>query len=245
VDRASIDRLLTTTRTVRRRLDLTRPVDPAVIEECLAIAQQAPTAGYSEGWHFVVVTEPSLRAGLADIYRRARARYHADPPAFLRPPAAAGGQGPASRTAGAAADGRRVAGDPRAAGDPRVAQRARMRAAGTHLAEHLQDVPVLVLACLRGRVEEAGVFAQATFYGSILPAAWSFMLALRARGLGAAWTTDHLLYEREAADLLGIPPDVTQAVLLAVAYHTGDDFSPAPRLPVAQVTSWNRWGARR
>jgi nitroreductase len=219
VDLADIDRLLTTTRTVRRRLDLARPVEPEVIEECLAIALQAPTAGHSEGWHFVVVTDAAKRAALAGIYRRARARYHEAPPGFLR-----ARYGPDS---------------------PRAAQRARMRVSGDHLAEHLQHVPVLILGCLHGRVEDAGVFAQATFYGSILPAAWSLMLALRARGLGAAWTTDHLLAEAEAAALLGIPPDVTQAVLLAVAYYTGTDFKPADRLPVSDVTSWNTWGVRR
>lgn len=85
---------------------------------------------------------------------------------------------------------------------------------------------------------------QASLYGSILPAAWSLMLALRARGLGAAWTTLHLRYEREVATLLSIPPTITQAALLPVAYYTGDDFKPATRIPARQVTYWETWGMR-
>jgi nitroreductase len=218
VDTTAIDHLLRTTRTVRKRLDITRPVPLDVIAECLEIALQAPTAGHSEGWHFVVVTEPALRAGIADIYRRARAAYHRRPPSFL------------ARVYAARPD------------DPR---RARMRVSGDHLAAHLQDVPVHVLACIEGRAEDEGIFAQASLYGSILPAAWSLMLALRARGLGAAWTTDHLLLEREVAALVGLPADVTQAVLLAVAYYTGTGFKPASRKPLATVTHWNGWGLAR
>ena len=95
------------------------------------------------------------------------------------------------------------------------------------------------------RIENAGVLAQASIYGSILPAAWSFMLAARARGLGSAWTTIHLFHEKEIAELLGIPATVTQAVLLPVAYFTGGDFKPARRIPATQLTYWNVWGQRR
>ena len=86
---------------------------------------------------------------------------------------------------------------------------------------------------------------QAGLYGSILPAAWSFVLALRARGLGAAWTTLHIRYENEIADILGIPQSITQAALLPVAYYTGEDFKPAKRVPATDVTSWNSWGSKR
>lgn len=99
----------------------------------------------------------------------------------------------------------------------------------------------MIIPCIRGRVEKLGVMAQASLYGSILPAAWSLMLALRARGLGTAWTTLHLRYEEETAAILGIPPDVTQAALFPVAYYTGEDFKPAKRVPAAEVTSWNIW----
>jgi nitroreductase len=199
-------------------LDLTRPVPLDVIVECLDIALQAPTAGHSEGWHFIVVTDPTLRRGIADVYRRARSVYHRTPPSFL------------ARTYAAR---------------PADPQRARMRQSGDHLAAHLHEVPVLILACIEGRAEHEGVFAQASLYGSILPATWSLMLTLRARGLGAAWTTDHLLLEREVATLLGLPDDVTQAALLPVAYYTGTDFKPAARKPLAEVTHWNGWRLNR
>jgi nitroreductase len=82
-------------------------------------------------------------------------------------------------------------------------------------------------------------------YGCILPVAWSLMLALRARGLGSAWTTIHLMYEKEAAALLDIPEDVTQTVLIPVAYFTGDDFRPAKRIPSRDRTYWDAWGQTR
>ena len=217
MDQVTVDHLLTTTRTVRRRLDLDRPVPLAIIDETVELALQAPTAGNGQGWHFVVVTDAAKRRALADIYRRARAWYHAHPPAFLTE---------ARRDADAEALGR-------------------MRRSGDHLAEHLQDVPVLILACIEGRVERGSVFEQATLYGSILPAVWSLVLALRSRGLGAAWTTDHLVYETDAARLLGIPPGVTQVALLAVAYYTGSDFRPAARRPARDVIHREGWTRER
>ena len=217
MDLATVDHLLTTTRTVRRRLDLSRPVPPKVITDCLEIALQAPTAGNSQRWNFLVITEPSKRAAIADVYRRARAWYHTHPPAFL----------------------------PTTLSDEEQRAKDRMRRSGDHLADHLHEVPVLVLPCIEGRVEHASVFDQATLYGSVLPAAWSLMLALRARGLGTAWTSDHLIFESEVRALLGIPAHVTQAALLAVAYFTGDDFRPAARRPGREVTHWETWGARQ
>jgi nitroreductase len=206
MDLATVDHLLTTTRSVRKRLDLTRPVEPEVIERCLELAAQAPTGSNRQSWHFVVITEPELRVGIADLYRKSYSRYRA------------------SRSAGPVTPVQRSA---------------------DYLAEHFHEVPVLVLFCYAGRVEQAGPATQAGLYGSILPAAWSFMLALRARGLGAAWTTLHLRYEQEAAQLLGLPPTLTQAALLPVAYYTGDDFQPAKRTPIGELTSWNSWGKRR
>jgi nitroreductase len=116
----------------------------------------------------------------------------------------------------------------------------------TYLAGVLEQVPVHVIPCVQGRVESVPmVLAQASTYGGILPAAWSFMLAARARGLGTAWTTIHLLNEREISELLGIPPEWTQVALFPVAYYTGDDFRPAHRLPAEQMTHWDTWGAHR
>jgi len=104
---------------------------------------------------------------------------------------------------------------------------------------------MLVIPCIEGRIENAGVLAQASIYGSILPAVWSFMLALRARGLGSAWTTLHLMFEQDAAAVLGIPAHITQTALLPVAYFTGTDFKPAKRLPAEGRTYWDTWESRR
>ena len=111
-----------------------------------------------------------------------------------------------------------------------------------YLAQHMHEVPVLVVPCLLGRLSDTpGTEETAGFFGSILPAVWSFQLALRSHGLGSCFTTLHLAYEREAAELLGIPDTVTQAALIPVAYTKGDEFKPAPRRPVEEITYWNRW----
>ncbi len=221
LDLASIDHALATTRAVRKRLDLTRPVEPALLEQCLAIALQAPIGLAGETRHFVVVTDPEPRAAIAALYRRAAAEVRSGTRPF----------------------------DPYLAklqitdaADPRFAPQQRMFASGAHLVEHLHEVPVLVLACIEGRVEHAGPGAQASLYASIMPAVWSLMLALRARGLGSVLTTIHIHpFEREVAQLLEIPAEITQAALLGVAYFTGTDFKPARRAPVKERTHWNHW----
>ena len=110
------------------------------------------------------------------------------------------------------------------------------------LAEHLHEVPVHVICCVEGRsLLDGSNHAAASLYGSILPAVWNFQLALRSRALGSVWTTSHLGFEAEAAELLNIPSDVLQVALLPVAYLSGDDLRHAPRRPVAEVTSWDGW----
>jgi nitroreductase len=212
------DRLLTTTRSVRKRLDLARPVEPEIIERCIEIAMQAPSGSNRQGWHFVVVTDADKRARIGRLYRQSFELY-----AQALPAAGARSQ----------------------ADEALREQNRRVRDSAWHLADHMGDAPVLIIPCVDGRVENAGLMAQASTYGSILPAAWSLMLALRARGLGAAWTTLHLRYEKEVAALLDIPDDVTQAALLPVAYYTGDDFKPAQRLPAKDKTYWDGWGRGR
>ena len=202
------DELLATTRSVRRRLDLTRPVEREVLEECLRLAQQAPTASYAQNWHFVVVTDPERRAALGELWRSVARPY-------------------VQRRAAAAA------------ADDRV---ARISDAVRYLADHSHEVPVHVIPCVQGRTDHAPVVGQASRWGSIIPAAWSFMLAARARGLGTVWTTFHLRHEREAAELLGIPFDeVMQAALIPVAYTVGTDFRPAARAPLDTMVHWDRW----
>ena len=214
MDLLATDELLTTTRSVRKRLDLTREVSLDDVMECIEIALQAPTGSNRQGWSFMVVTDPEKRSELARLYKDAITLYSQMP----RP--------------------EYEVGDPREASSLKVAESA------WYLAEHLHEVPVLLVPCIEGRVEEAGVLAQASTYGSILPAVWSFALAARARGLGTAWTSLHLMYEKEAAEILGIPDHVTQAALLPVAYFTGDTFKPANRLPARDVTHLNQWGTR-
>ena len=210
MDLATADQLLTTTRSVRKRLDFTRPVEPELIERCLEIAIQAPSGSDRQGWHFVIVTDPALKQQIGDLYRASYSRYARSGPQT----------GPG-------------------------AARPQLRSSSDYLAEHFHEAPALVLFCYEGRPEQPTPAAQAGLYGSILPAAWSFMLALRARGVGAAWTTLHLRYEHETAALLGLPANLTQAVLLPIAYFSGHDFRPAPRRPLAEHIHWNGWGNRR
>lgn len=222
MDLQTVDKLLTTTRSVRKRLDLQRPVPPEVIQECIEIAIQAPSGSNRQGYHFVVVTDAEKRATIGAYYRESFTRY-------LR------GGGPAAAV-------------PSTQDDPRAARARKVRDSAVYLAQHMGEVPVLVIPCLEGRTDnEAGLSmaAQAGFWGSILPATWSLMLALRARGLGSAWTTLHLAYAQEIAQLLGIPDNITQAALLPVAYFTGEDFQPAARIPGRERTYWDQWGAVR
>jgi len=217
IDYIATDKLLTTTRSVRKRLDLTREVEPQVIADCIDIAMQAPTGTNAQNWAFVVITDPAKKKFIADAYRSGGAMMAGSGyPPPLEP------------------------GDPREHVMPKV-----MESAG-YLGEILEQVPVFVIACVRGRVESVPmVIAQASTYGSILPAAWSFMLALRSRGLGTAWTTIHLFQEQAISELLGIPDDWTQTVLFPVAYYMGDDFKPAHRLPSDTMTHWDSWGSHR
>jgi len=216
------DKLLTTTRVVRRRLDLQRPVPMALLRECVEIALQAPSGSNAQVAHFVVVTDQGKREALAALYRRAWEGYR--------------------RAPGSIYD--------RVGKLPEGAQREQMRRvadSADFLVENLHRVPVHVIPCIEGRLGTTppGPYANivyASAYGSILPAAWSFMLAARSRGLGCAWTTAHLAQEAAAAELLGIPHErISQVGLLPTAFYTGDDFRPAPRRPLGEVLHLDGW----
>jgi nitroreductase len=208
----SPDELLSTTRSVRKRLDLSKPVPIELIRECIEIALQAPSGSNQQTWHWIVVTDPDQRAAIGAVYQRCFAAY-----------AAAGGT-----------DAQRHADDPE-----RAATQRRIGESAAWLGDHMGDVPVLVLACIRSSDLPAG--NQAGLWGSILPAAWSYMLAARARGLGSAWTTMHLRYEDEVAALLGLPADIRQGALIPTAYYTGETFRPASRQPLDSVLHVDRW----
>lgn len=212
MDLKTVDELLTTTRSVRKRLDLARPVEQEIIEECLELALQAPTGSNAQGWHFMVVTDAEKRAKIAEYYQQIYSRYSSAPAVGTRGQTAIEGQ------------------------------IERVKSSSDYLAENLAKVPVFIIPCIEGRAENARQAVQAGLYGSILPAAWSLMLALRSRGIGSSYTTLHLRYEKEIAELLGIPENITQAALLPIAYFTGDTFKPAKRLPAKEVTSWDTWG---
>lgn len=214
IDIANADHLLTTTRSVRRRLDFDRPVPAEVIRECLAVALQAPTGGNLQMWRFVVVTDADTRRAIADVYRRAWDAYLQAAPA----------------TYSYRDD------DPRAAAHPRVVSSSQ------YLADNLERAPVFLVPCVMGRVDDAPYFRVVTTLASVLPAVWSFMLAARARGLGTCMTTLTLMHEQDVAAILGIPDNVSQCGLIPVAYHTGDTFRAVERLPMRRIVSWDAWG---
>jgi nitroreductase len=195
----SVDQVLGTARSVRRRLDFKRPVHPEVLFDCIDLATQAPVGINGEGWRFVVATEEQTKSALASLYRDVIGEL-------------------------AAARGLRIKGSQQA------------------LMERLHEVPALVFVCTLGDPPGEETGAQVAFYGSVLPAAWSLMLALRARGLGATWTTLLSARQREVADILHIPEGVVQTVMLPVGYLRGATLRKAERLAASQVTFWNRWG---
>jgi nitroreductase len=208
----SPDELLTTSRSVRKRLDLTRPVPLDLVRECLEVALQAPSGSNRQGWHWVVITEESIRRVIGDYYRRTVVSY--------------------LNSSGSAESV--FADDPE-----RSAVQRRVGESVVYLGEHMGEVPVLVIPCIRA--PRLGAGNQAGLWGSLLPAVWSYMLAARARELGTAWTTLHLRYEKEISELVGIPADIRQGALIPTAYYIGDTFKPAPRQPLEAVLHINAW----
>ena len=210
----SPDELLMTTRAVRKRLDFSRPVERSVILECVDIAQQAPVGSNAQHWHFVVVTDAAKREEIAKLYQQAFAGYRQTPIYASTLPTKDAAH---ARTQNLVAD------------------------SASYLSEHLAECPVLVIPCIERRV--AGVeIPAAVSLGSILPAAWSFMLAARARGLGTCWTTLHLTFEQQVAEIVGIPfGDVSQAMLTPLAYTIGTDFKPAARPDPTAITHFDTW----
>ncbi|TXS95860.1 nitroreductase family protein [Parahaliea maris] len=207
----SLDDLLATTRSVRKRLDLSRPVPRDLLTECIELAIQAPNGSNQQFWHWLVIDDERTRADVAAIYRTGMAAQVESP-------------GWMSGIDFTGPDQQRIAGSVE------------------YLASVLHEVPAIVIPVIEGRVEGGDLFTQASLWGSILPAAWNFMLALRSRGLGSAWTTVHLHRAAEMAECLGIPPtSTTQAGLFPVAYTLGSDFKRARRMPAEDITHWNHW----
>jgi nitroreductase len=211
-DLNSVDYILETTRSVRKRLDLTREVDRDVVKRCIEIALQAPTGSNRQGWNWLIVTDADKKAQIADYYKRSWYAY----------------SGTATRST---------------SGSEPSPQMQRVISSARYLADHMHEAPMMIFPCVQGRAGDASPAANAGLYGSIIPAAWSLMLALRARGIGAAWTTLHLSYEQECNKVLGIPDNVTTAALLPVGYFSGETFQKADRVPAQELTYWESWGA--
>ena len=209
-DRATVDRLLTTTRSVRRRLDLDRPVSLALVDECLELALQAPNGSGTEPWRWIVVADPAQRARLGAVYARSSAEYLAS----LR------------------------------AADPDLDENSPAMTSSRTLWEHLGDVPVLVVPCVQlapwHRTSTQRAYAEPSIWGSVFPAAWSFQLACRSRGLGTCLVTSLLKYDAEVREVLSLPDDVVMAGVIAVA-HTSGEFRAARRRPVDEVRRYDRW----
>lgn len=210
----SADELLATTRSVRKRLDFERPVEREVIRECLELALQAPTGSNRQGWQWVFVEDETKKTALAEIYRANFAQYRTMPRPQYED------------------------------GDARGARMDAVSDSAGYLAENFERAPVLMIPCIESRRDNMPLFASASLWGSLLPAVWSFMLALRERALGSAWTTIHLMNdgEQQAAELLGIPYErYSQGGLFPIAYTVGTDFKPAARLPVEDLWHWDEW----
>ena len=207
-DLAMTDALLSTTRAVRKRLDLDKPVPRSVLLECIALSQQAPTGSNSQGWRWVIVEDAAKRAALGEIYKQAGAGYLAAGAEATK------GQG----------------------------QQGRVMTSALWLAENMGRAPVLAIPCIEGAFPEGAPAALvASQYASIYPAVWSFQLALRARGLGSTLTTLHLLKEKEAAAVLGLPENILQVAMLPVAYTVGTDFKRAERPGPETIVHWDGW----
>jgi len=204
------DRLLTTTRAVRKRLDLNRDVPRELLLDCVRISTQAPAGGNYQRWRWMFVDDPDKKLVIAEAYRAAYAPYIA---------------------------AQRNAVDTAKPGDETI---GKIMSSSDYLAEILEQVPVLAIPCALGAPDGAGG-GQQGWWGSLLPAVWSFMLAARSRGLGTAWTTLHLPGADEVGEALGIPSTVTQLACVPVAYYTGDTFRPASRRPAEEITYWNSW----
>ncbi len=199
IDLESVDTVLATARSVRRKLDFEREVPRHVILECIDIATQAPTGLGGESWRFMVVTDSQKKRALSSLYG-----------AVLEELASARG----------------------------VPIKATQRA----LVDRLHEIPAMILVCTVAEGPSKEIAGQVAYYGSILPAAWSLMLALRARDLGATWTTLLSSRQQDVAGILEMPESVVNTVMLPVGYTKGAKLRRAERLEARHVTFWDAWG---
>ena len=202
-----VDEVLATTRAVRRRLDLERPVDNQLLLDCIDLAEQAPTGGNLGSRRWIIVRDQAVKDQIGELYKEQMSR-------FVTP---------------AAVERLRGTGHPQ----------ERVLSSSLHLVEHLAEVPAIVIPTIIGRHDGSG---RPGLFDSVIQAAWSFCLALRARGLGTTWVTAALQDEARTKEILGIPEDMTEIVLLPVAWTKGTDFRRAPRHPAREITYFDRFG---
>ncbi len=214
------DELLCTTRAVRKRLDFDRPLEESVLRECLEVATQAPTGSNAQGWQFMFVTDEAKKKKIGEYYAQVWSEYKTMPYAIHNLHRGTGNQ-------------------------ELEASQERSTGSAEYLAQNMHRAPVLMIPCVMGRTDMPGgddLLGQASMFGSIIPAAWSFMLAARARGIGSAWTTLHLRHEKAIAELLSIPHEmVMQVALIPLAYTKGTQFKPAYRPPVETIMHVDQW----
>ena len=207
IDVNAVDEALTTTRAVRLRLDLERPVDDQIIYDCIDVAEQAPSGGNQGSRRWVIVRDRAVKEQIAELYM------------------ATGGEfmiGARDKLAGTGHPQERV-----------------MRSAA-HLAEHLAEVPAIVIPTIIGRHDNSG---RPGLFDSVIQSVWSFCVALRARGLGTSWTTAILGKDDELREVLGVPEENTQIAMIPVAWTKGTDFKRAPRYPAREVAFVDRYGS--
>jgi nitroreductase len=202
---------------VRYRLDLQRPVERSLIEDCIRLACYAPTQSNTQEYRWVVVDDRELRSRVGECYR---AVVEENLRAVL-------------------------------AREVEHQRSSRVTKAALYLAQHMAEVPVMVLPCydmaatarhyadIMDRYDPSRIH---TVYASVYPAVWSFQLACRSRGLGTTMTTAHLRNRETMAEILGLPDSWVQTCLIPVAHTIGEEFSRPDRRPVEEVLVWNQSG---
>ncbi len=207
-----------TTRAVRRYT--AEPVTDDEILRCIDAAVRGPSGGNIQPWQFLAVTDPVLKRGIGDVYRRAYARYE---PAVLK-----------------------VRQPLKSAEDEAAFQRT--LAASRHLAEHMGEAPALVLVLMPNismtLSDEQGDLDVGTPFASVYPAVQNFMLAARGLGIGTTLTTVYRIHQDEVRALCAIPERYEIVALIPMGRPQGK-FGRGRRRPAAQVTHWNRFGDRR
>ena len=196
-NRLDIDFVLSSTRSVRKKLDYSRPISEEDLIDCINVAVQAPTGVISENWRFLILTDKDRKADVAKLYREILIEISARRGVTLK---------------------------------------------SSHLAlmDRLHEIPCMIFVLAIG--EPGGsVSEQVGFFGSVLPAAWSMMVAMRARGIGTTWTSLLTSKSEEIAKILNIPEGITQTVMFPAAYTLGAVLRPAVRKPAEDLIYWNSW----